>query len=76
VDTHRSLSTNRSYHHLAVRDCGDTGRVVNARGLIRIRGDWILQQKFILEKDTATSEYMAHTVGNHGFWQSMVGMAA
>jgi hypothetical protein len=28
VGTHRSLSTNRLYHHLAVRNCGDTGRPV------------------------------------------------
>jgi hypothetical protein len=43
VGTHRSLSTNRLYHHLAVRNCGDTGRPVDAWGLIRIRSDWILQ---------------------------------
>lgn len=45
--------TNRSYHHLAVRNCGVAGRVVDAWGLIRIRSDWVLQQKVTSEEDRA-----------------------
>lgn len=69
------VDTHRLYHHLAVRDCGNTGRVADARGLNRIRGNWILQQKITSERDIATSEYMVRTVGNRGFWWSMVGVA-
>ena len=65
---HKSLLTNRLCHHLAVRHCGDACMVGDALGLIRILGHWILKQKIILEEVRATSEYMAHTIGNNGFW--------
>jgi hypothetical protein len=76
VGTYRSLLTNRSCHRLAVCNCSNTGKVVDAWGLVCIRSGWILQQKFTSEEDRATSEYMVPTVENHGSWYSLVGPAA
>lgn len=56
--------TNRSYHRLVIRNRGDTRRVVIARDKCANGATEFFSEN--VQNDRETSEYIVHTLGNHG----------